>query len=39
MVIDYNQLNKNLDDEYPLPNIEEILDNMKKFQYFTADSD
>lgn len=37
MVIDYRQLNtKTLDDKYPLPNIEEILDHLGKATYFSA---
>lgn len=37
MVIDYRKLNdKTVDDKYPLPRIEEILDNLGKSCYFTT---
>ena len=37
MVIDYRRLNENtIEDKYPLPKIEEILDNLGKCTYFTT---
>lgn len=37
MVIDYRKLNeKTIEDKYPLPRIEEILDNLGKCSYFTT---
>lgn len=37
MVIDYRRLNdKTIEDKYPLPKIEEILDNLGKCTYFTT---
>lgn len=37
MVIDYRQLNaKTIEDKYPLPNIEEILDKLGRAQYFST---
>lgn len=37
MVIDYRQLNeKTIEDKYPLPRIEEILDNLGKSVYYTS---
>lgn len=37
MVIDYRKLNENtVEDKYPLPRIEEILDNLGKCVYFTT---
>lgn len=37
MVIDYRKLNKKtIKDKYPLPRIEEILDNLDKCCYFTT---
>lgn len=37
VVIDYRKLNeKTVDDKYPIPQIEEILDNLGKSAYFTT---
>lgn len=37
VVIDYRKLNeKTIDDKYPIPQIEEILDNLGKSEYFTT---
>lgn len=37
MVIDYRRLNENtVDDKYPIPRIEEILDNLGKCMYFST---
>lgn len=37
LVIDFRQLNaKTIEDKYPLPNIEEILDKLGRAHYFTT---